>query len=64
MAADGSGLASVGKTADPHEPPANPELSRIVAAWPELPEPIRRAMMALIESSERCQVLPSEAKRT
>jgi hypothetical protein len=26
----------------------DPDLARIVAAWPTLPEPIRRAMLALI----------------
>jgi len=28
-----------------------PDLTRIVAAWPELPEAIRRAMLALVESA-------------
>jgi hypothetical protein len=28
--------------------PIDPALAKIVAAWPSLPEPIRRAMLALI----------------
>jgi hypothetical protein len=28
-----------------------PDLARIIAAWPELSEPIRRAILALIESA-------------
>ena len=28
----------------------DPELARVVAAWPTLPEPIRRAMLALIRA--------------
>jgi hypothetical protein len=27
---------------------SDPSLTKIVAAWPSLPEPIRRAMLALI----------------
>jgi len=30
--------------------PADAELARVVAAWPELPELIRRAVLALIDS--------------
>ena len=30
------------------EPQLAPELTRIIAAWPSLPEAIRRAMLALI----------------
>jgi hypothetical protein len=33
-----------------------PDLARIVAAWPALPEPIRRAMLALVASQ------PQEAR--
>ena len=29
------------------------DLARIVDAWPSLPEPIRRAMLALVESGRR-----------
>ena len=33
----------------PSEPaPADPDLARVVAAWPDLPEPLRRAVMALV----------------
>ncbi|HXD86517.1 MAG TPA: hypothetical protein VN641_08490 [Urbifossiella sp.] len=35
-------------------PDADPELAAIVVAWPALPEPIRRAMLALIASTN-CQ---------
>jgi hypothetical protein len=31
--------------------PADPDLARIVAAWPALREPIRRAMLSLIETA-------------
>ncbi len=33
---------------DDAHPPIDPALAKIVAAWPKLPEPIRRAMIALI----------------
>jgi hypothetical protein len=29
----------------------DPALARIVASWPALPEPIRRAVLALIETA-------------
>jgi hypothetical protein len=29
----------------------DPDLARIVGAWPTLPEPIRRAVLALIETA-------------
>jgi hypothetical protein len=28
-----------------------PDLARVVEAWPQLPEPIRRAVLALVESA-------------
>ena len=28
--------------------PADPDLARVVEAWPDLPEPLRRAVLALI----------------
>ena len=31
--------------------PADPDLSRLLSAWPELPEHIRAAVMALIDSA-------------
>jgi hypothetical protein len=31
--------------------PIDPDLARIVMAWPDLPEPIRRAMLAMVASS-------------
>ena len=31
--------------------PLDPDLARVVNAWPTLPEPIRRAIRALIESA-------------
>jgi len=30
----------------------DPSLARIIDAWPMLPEPIRRAMVALVESGK------------
>jgi hypothetical protein len=33
-------------------PSTDPNLARIVAAWPALPEAIRRAMLALVESGQ------------
>ncbi len=32
----------------PAAPTLDPELARIVAAWPDLPDPIRRAVLALV----------------
>jgi len=32
--------------------PPDPDLARVVAAWPELPEAIRRAVLALIGSAD------------
>jgi hypothetical protein len=32
--------------------PPGPDLARIVAAWPELPEHIRGAILALVESAK------------
>jgi len=29
----------------------DPDLSRLIAAWPTLPEPIRRAMLAILEAA-------------
>jgi hypothetical protein len=47
-----------GKTALPEPggaksgaPAADPDLTRILDAWPTLPEPIRRAILALIETA-------------
>jgi hypothetical protein len=31
--------------------PADPDLACLIEAWPTLPEPIRRAMLALIETA-------------
>ncbi|HXD88310.1 MAG TPA: hypothetical protein VN641_17610 [Urbifossiella sp.] len=43
----------------------DPELARVAAAWPTLPEPIRRAMLALIgASAERGVNTPSTMLRT
>ena len=33
-----------------HRVPADPELARVIAAWPDLAPPIRRAILALVES--------------
>jgi hypothetical protein len=35
----------------PASAPADPDLARILEAWPELPAPIRRAMLAMIETT-------------
>jgi hypothetical protein len=35
----------------PAASPVDPDLVRVVDAWPSLPEPIRRAVLALVESS-------------
>lgn len=29
----------------------DPDLARIVAAWPNLPDPIRRAVLALVDAT-------------
>jgi hypothetical protein len=36
-----------------HEPaaPADPDLARVVAAWPDLPDAIKRAVVALVDST-------------
>jgi hypothetical protein len=34
----------------PEATPLDPDLARVAAVWPELPEPIRRAILALVES--------------
>ena len=31
--------------------PTDPDLSRVITAWPNLPEPIRRAVLALVTPS-------------
>ncbi len=31
----------------------DPDLARVIDAWPELPEAIRRAMLALVESGRK-----------
>jgi hypothetical protein len=33
-------------------PELPPDLARVVAAWPDLPEPIRRAVLALIGAAQ------------
>jgi hypothetical protein len=35
---------------EPSTAPLDPDLARVAAAWPELPKPIRRAILALVES--------------
>jgi hypothetical protein len=32
----------------PENPALDPELARVIAAWPDLPEAIRRAVLALV----------------
>ena len=32
-------------------PPLDPDLARILDAWPNLPEPIRAAMLAMVASA-------------
>jgi hypothetical protein len=34
-----------------HETEIDPDLARVVSAWPDLPEAIRRAVLALIGST-------------
>jgi hypothetical protein len=34
-------------------PETDTDLARVVATWPDLPAPIRRAVLALIESAAR-----------
>jgi hypothetical protein len=33
-------------------PVADPNLARVIVAWPNLPEPIRRAVLALVGESD------------
>lgn len=35
----------------PDQPPLDVDLSRVVEAWPTLPEAIRRAVLAMVEAS-------------
>jgi hypothetical protein len=50
-------VESSGDVDRPHVPqhvpaaPNDPDLARILEAWPTLAEPIRRAMLALVESA-------------
>jgi len=32
-------------------PKTDPDLARLTAAWPDLPEPVRRGIMAMIDAS-------------
>lgn len=34
---------------------ADPDLARLVAAWPGLPKPIKAAMLALVNAVPTCQ---------
>jgi hypothetical protein len=55
----GDGICGKGAGACPalvQEGPPDPDLARIVAAWPELPEPIRRAVLALVAAAVRSMV--------
>jgi len=51
--ADFPGKTTISKTADAGSDavcdPLPPELAKIIAAWPNLPAPIRRAMLALVD---------------
>jgi hypothetical protein len=38
-----------------HQTPTDPDLARIIDAWPALPLPVRAAVLALVESSQRCR---------
>jgi len=38
-------------SAAPSPTPTDPELARLVEAWPKLPEAIRRGILAMVESS-------------
>ncbi|MBX7104514.1 MAG: hypothetical protein K1X57_10570 [Gemmataceae bacterium] len=41
-------LPRIASTIDPEIDSPDPDLARILEAWPTLPEPIRRAMLALV----------------
>jgi hypothetical protein len=43
-----AGKTAKTKSRDAESDALDPHLARIVAAWPTLPEPIRRAMLALV----------------
>jgi hypothetical protein len=36
---------------EPQAAAIDPDLNRIVAAWPKLPNPIRRAVLALVDAA-------------
>ena len=44
-------LPFLGCTAGCTNSPNDPELALLLAAWPTLPEPIRRAMLAMIDAT-------------
>jgi len=48
LAVDGGAQSGAGGA---DSPPPDPDLARIAAAWPGLPEAIRRAVLALIDSA-------------
>jgi hypothetical protein len=44
-------VSSNGSSNQPSVVQSDPSLDRIVDAWPTLPDPIRRAVLALIDSA-------------
>jgi hypothetical protein len=45
---DSSGKQGLGTPVDTEFDTSDPNLVKVIEAWPSLPEPIRRAMLALI----------------
>ncbi len=48
LSEDSSGKQGLGTPVDTEIDTTDPGLGRVIEAWPTLPEPIRRAMLALI----------------
>jgi hypothetical protein len=38
--------------AEPNSAHSDPDLARVMAAWPTLPAPIRRAVLALVDNGD------------
>lgn len=47
----GEGAAKSGAVHHCQELPADPDLARLVEAWPELPQPIRAAIVAMVDAA-------------
>jgi hypothetical protein len=51
VTSSGSGRCTNGCTSEGNAAKGDPDLAQIVAVWPDLPEAIRRAVLALVGSA-------------